>query len=206
MCCTCSLSCVIGCSSGFDLGSDNAFVFKISSDFLCDFAIVYTRVTHYIEMAWSFKEGKEVTRRSISCLINLRNANCHGDSTVATTSIGYTKAISFLTHFCQRLADAALCVGKILCRRFSHFADTFPCISKTAFCCSVPYNDAPHWNGSCSGNFSTVAAYKIIAQQDENGNYWSWIWKIKTPQKRHLAYVAREITNQSTNTYKKHCS
>ncbi|KAI8029592.1 hypothetical protein LOK49_LG01G03923 [Camellia lanceoleosa] len=78
-------------------------VFKISSDCLCDFEVVYTRdcreVTHYIEMVWLFKEGKEVTRRSISCLINLRNANCHGDSTVAATSIGYTKAIVINTSF-----------------------------------------------------------------------------------------------------------
>ncbi|THF97473.1 hypothetical protein TEA_029201 [Camellia sinensis var. sinensis] len=88
---------------GYELGSDFAFVFKISSDFLCDFTIVYTRdcceVTHFIEMAWLFKEGKEVTRRSISCLINLGDANCHGDSTVAATSIGYTNAVVINTSF-----------------------------------------------------------------------------------------------------------
>ncbi|KAL7195805.1 hypothetical protein ACSBR1_035942 [Camellia fascicularis] len=70
MCCTCSLSCAVGCSSHSNLGSDFALVFKISSDFLCDFAIVYTRdcceVTHYIEMGEEDNGSKKEDEEKLS--------------------------------------------------------------------------------------------------------------------------------------------
>ena len=39
----------------------------------------------------------------------------------------------------------------------------------------VTFSDTPHWKGSLSGHYSTVAAYKAILNEDSEEVNWQWI-------------------------------
>lgn len=43
--------------------------------------------------------------------------------------------------------------------------------------------DHPHWVGSQDGKFTVVAAYETLNIEDTDANGWTWIWKLKIPQK-----------------------
>lgn len=43
--------------------------------------------------------------------------------------------------------------------------------------------NCPHWIGSSNGMFSVASAYDFINKEVDDLTGWSWIWKLKLPQK-----------------------
>lgn len=43
--------------------------------------------------------------------------------------------------------------------------------------------DCPQWVGSSNGKFSVASAYDFLNKEEDDLHGWSWIWKLKLPQK-----------------------